>query len=83
MAWVNLAGRKQVKKLIVSLSEPKASLQWFIFVSFSTCKDLAKASEVEEPSSGHGEELAHEHQEGDGWEDHGEDHEGLHWLQPF
>lgn len=47
-----------------------------------TCKGLAEASEVEESSLGHGDQLTQEHQEGDGGEDHGEDHEGLDRLQP-
>lgn len=47
-----------------------------------TCKGLAEAREVEESSHGHGDQLAHKHQEGDGGEDHGEDHEGLDRLQP-
>lgn len=47
-----------------------------------TCKGLAEASEVEEPSPGQGDQLAQEHQEGDGGEDHREDHEGLDRLQP-
>lgn len=47
-----------------------------------TCEGLTEACEVEEASSGHGEELTQEHQEGDGGEDHREDHEGLDGLQP-
>lgn len=47
-----------------------------------TCKGLTEACEVEESSSGHGEQLAHKSQEGDGGEDHCKDHEGLNGLQP-
>lgn len=47
-----------------------------------TCKGLAEASEVEESSLGQRDELTQEHQEGDGGEDHRQDHEGLDRLQP-
>jgi len=47
-----------------------------------TCKALAETCEVEESSCGQGEQLTHEDQEGDGGEDHGQDHQGLDGLQP-
>lgn len=47
-----------------------------------TCKGLTEACEVEEASSGHCEQLTQKNQEGDGGEDHREDHEGLDRLQP-
>lgn len=47
-----------------------------------TCKGLAEASEVKESSFGQRDELTQKHQEGDGGEDHWEDHEGLDRLQP-
>lgn len=50
--------------------------------SSKTCKGLTKACEVEEASSGHGEQLTQKHQEGERGEDHGQDHEGLDRLQP-
>lgn len=48
----------------------------------NTCKGLKEACEVEEASFGNREELTHKHQEGDGAEDHREDHESLDRLQP-
>lgn len=51
--------------------------------SSDTCEDLTQSSEVEESSLGHGEQLAQEHQKGDRGENHGEDHEDLHRLQPL
>lgn len=51
--------------------------------SADTSEDLTQSSEVEESSLGHGEELAQEHQKGDGGEDHGEDHQHLHRLKPL
>lgn len=48
-----------------------------------TCNNLAQARQVEKASFGHGEELAQEHQEGDGREDHSEDHQSLNGLEPI
>lgn len=51
--------------------------------SSDTCEDLTQSGEVEESSLGHGEQLAQEHQKGDRGENHGEDHQDLHRLQPL
>lgn len=48
-----------------------------------TCKHLTQASEVEKSSLGHREQLTQEHQEGDGGEDHRQDHQDLHCLEPL
>lgn len=48
-----------------------------------TCKDLTQPGEVEESALGHGEQLTQEHQEGDGGEDHRENHQDLHCLEPL
>lgn len=75
--------------LFLSNSEWKQQLLFFtgfsstLLNSADTCKDLTQSSEVEESSLGHGEELAQEHQKGDGGEDHGEDHQHLHRLKPL
>lgn len=50
---------------------------------YLTCKYLRKPTEVEEPPPGSGEELPNEHYDGEGGEDHGQDHERLHRLQPI
>lgn len=50
--------------------------------SLNTCKGLTEACDVEQASSGHGEQLTQKNQEGDRGEDHREDHEGLDRLQP-
>lgn len=39
-----------------------------------TCKDLTQSGEVEETAPRHGEQQTQEHQEGDRWEDHWENH---------
>ena len=49
----------------------------------STCDNLAQACQVKKASFGHGEELAQEHQEGDGGEDHSKDHQSLDGLKPI
>lgn len=51
--------------------------------SSDTCEDLTQSSEVEESSLGHGKQLAQEHQKGDRGENHGEDHQDLHRLEPL
>lgn len=53
------------------------------FHSNVTCKDLTQASEVKESTLRHGEQLSQEHHEGDGGEDHRENHQDLHRLKPL
>ena len=48
-----------------------------------TCEDLTEAGKVEETPLGHGEQLAQEHQEGNGGEDHRQNHQHLHGLEPI
>lgn len=66
----------------VSVTVSLSDVILIVFGLQCTCKGLTEACEVEESSFGHGEELAQKNQEGDGGEDHREDHEGLDGLQP-
>lgn len=71
-----------IYSLFMLVFKDKVNILILFWSCWHTCECLTEACEVEELTFGYGEQLNKEDQEGDGGEDHRQDHESLDGLQP-